>query len=144
MQFSDVLKKDDASRCEIEFSKCKNCDRDIEDTQDNDTSSSESTDANEEGSIIQDFISVEEISKDDESEYVPADRIPHANPAATRRSNRSNKGVPPHRYVATAKLVKEKPDLGTVDEALSRPNKDDWKKAMHEEIESLIKKTHAD
>ena len=60
-----------------------------------------------------------------------------AAPAAVRRSNRSYKGVPPARYEARANLVKEEPDPRTVTEALSRPDKDDWKKAMNKEIESL-------
>lgn len=46
-------------------------------------------------------------------------------------------GVPPARYVAIAKLSKEEQDPRTMTEALSRADKDDWKRAMDEEIESL-------
>ena len=113
VHFSDILKKDDSSQFEIIFSKCSSCDEDIENIPDNDSSSSESTHGNEDGPDSEDFISAEEESDSSESELMPLARIPDAAPEAVRRSNRSNKGVPPARYEAILNLVKE--DRGLIE-----------------------------
>ncbi|KAK2574783.1 hypothetical protein KPH14_013025, partial [Odynerus spinipes] len=57
-----------------------------------------------------------------------------------RQSERINKGVPPDRYVATLKIVtntEEEPRDRK--EAISRLDKNNWKEAMDEEIDSLLK-----
>lgn len=53
-----------------------------------------------------------------------------------RRSERTNKGVPPPLFVASAKLSIEEPR--TRGQALSGPNKEKWMEAMDEEIKSLL------
>ena len=45
--------------------------------------------------------------------------------------------MPPDRYMATLKLAKEDSEPSNAREALSRPDGDNWKKAMDEEISSL-------
>ena len=54
-----------------------------------------------------------------------------------RRSQRENRGVPPDRYVA--KLAKEESEPRSAKEALLSENKEEWKKSMDDEIESLKK-----
>lgn len=58
-----------------------------------------------------------------------------------RRSDRSNKGVPPHRYTGDEKLytmVSFNEDPKNRKEALSGPNSKEWGAAMDEEINSLL------
>lgn len=60
-------------------------------------------------------------------------------PIEQRRSERSNRGVPPDRYMAITRLVISKnEDPRTLKEALSSPDQDSWKRAMDEEINSLM------
>lgn len=53
-----------------------------------------------------------------------------------RRSQRSNKGVPPDVFIASAKLTIDEPR--TRNQALLSPDKAKWKDAMDEEIKSLL------
>lgn len=56
-----------------------------------------------------------------------------------RRSKRENKGVPPDRYMGNAYTVASMyEDPRNRNEALAGVNKDKWKKAMDEEMESLL------
>ncbi|KAK2574785.1 hypothetical protein KPH14_012969, partial [Odynerus spinipes] len=58
--------------------------------------------------------------------------------AQIRKSDRTNKGVPPLRLEYTAKLAKiDISEPKTIAEALSRADKDQWKAAMDQEIASL-------
>ena len=60
-------------------------------------------------------------------------------PVKARRSERSNKRVPPNRYMAITKLAAtNKEDPRNRKETLSGINKEEWKKAMDEEINSLL------
>lgn len=55
-----------------------------------------------------------------------------------RRSTRKNRGVPPGRYLDATSLAAEiEDDPRTRKEALDRPDKEEWIKAMDEELSSL-------
>ena len=53
-----------------------------------------------------------------------------------RRSERSNKGVPPDLYVASARMASEEPKSRK--QALSGPDRTKWQSAMDEEMASLL------
>ena len=68
------------------------------------------------------------------------DQPPEPTPETQRRqSQRSNRGVPPDRYMATTKLAKGDHEPSSIQEALSGLDKEEWKKAINEELESLIR-----
>lgn len=54
-----------------------------------------------------------------------------------RRSERSNKGVPPDRFMGRLKMITSQEEPKTRTEALSRPDKSLWIEAMNEEMKSL-------
>lgn len=90
-------------------------------------SSAEAESSTEESDSVSDTDSVYSDCLEDEVQHVQC-----------RRSDRKTKGVPPERYIATSKLVNAvDTEPRTVKEALSGPNKGDWKKAMQEEIDCL-------
>lgn len=80
---------------------------------------------------------VEEPANSEELTEKPKEKIQDKNANALRRSDRKNKGVPPQRYEETAKLAMELQDPRNFQEAMSRMDRDKWKAAMDDEINSL-------
>ena len=73
-----------------------------------------------------------------EEEHDSSDKENQPKPMTVRRSERGNRGVPPDRYMGITKLTTLlKEDPRTRDAALSGPDKENLKKAMNEEIDSL-------
>lgn len=66
-----------------------------------------------------------------------ADQEPPENPEGTRKSQRSNKGVPPQRLIETFSAMDHQ-EPRSFREAMISPKKVEWKMAMEEEIRSLI------
>ena len=88
----------------------------------------------EDGSSEDDFHSTGETDSDN-VEHLQSEVVEQT---MCRRSERSNRGVPPDRYMANLNLIKnEESEPRSVKEALSSFNKNKWKKAMDEEINSL-------
>ena len=71
----------------------------------------------------------------------------YSQPASTsgeqyRRSQRSNRGVPPERYVGSTNCASneaEEKETLIVKEALAGSHKEEWERAMNDEIESHVK-----
>lgn len=80
---------------------------------------------------------VEEPANSEELTKEPKEKIQDKNANALRRSDRKNKGVPPQRYEETAKIAMELQDPRNFQEAMSRMDRDKWKVAMDDEINSL-------
>ena len=97
-----------------------------------------------EENVQQEIIELSEDESNEEYRSIDSDssedQQPESIPETQRRqSQRTNRGVPPDRYVATTKLAEEDHEPSSIQEALSGPDKEEWRKAINEELESLIR-----